>query len=155
MNTPTQTDYNKLFNDRFNAALRELTYPIKSIYPAFGLWLKLALLHHNMFTLQTDWETLKAIRNKMPEDLDMLEFCNALNAIEMSLPVHYGKDHIYDDAQEATKEMTAIWNEITTPIKERIQNELQAEYEAEQRKIATQQALSGGTHPKRKAIKLS
>ena len=154
-------DYTKLFNDKFDAALQAERFPVEKIIDGFHSWLSTALLHQTEFTLQCSWVTFKGLLEAAillpvkPVGFSMLEMCNAINAIEFSTPTQLGVNlKMYSDIKDAVKQMAAAWDELSAPIRQQCNEEVQKEYDEDMKAQQAKNSIlpAGGAPLPRKTL---
>ena len=146
-------DYKLIFNQKFDAALTAQKFDKSLIDDRLQTWLYKALMYQTEYKLQCSWETFKGMIEKSVYDFNLLEMCNALNAIEYTtaLQFDYGLP-TYVEIKEVVKGLSAKWDEISAPIKEAIQKEVQELYEADLRKEAAKNKIVSGQPLPKKQI---
>lgn len=135
-------DYKKLFNEKYNEALNSVLFPPDFIHTDFKLWLSYAIKKHNRVSLDCHWETYKKIYSLEVQSFSLLDMVNATNAVLLSMPDAY-PELDYIEIQERTKDMAVKYGEISLPIKETAQKEVQAMYEDDLHKLNVQLLLKG------------
>jgi hypothetical protein len=150
-----QDNYTKLFNEKLDAALAAQVFPNLADAKCGGVMIA-ALSHHTEHSLTCSWDTYKALWEKPISEFTLLEACNALNAIEFSTPEQLGLSGIdYIVIKNEAKSIAATWNEIVTPIRTAISEEVQKQYDEDIAKEQARQKLSGGQPLPKKRIQFN
>lgn len=137
-------DYKHLLNQKIDAALSEQKFDKSLIHDNFQMWLYKALQHQTEYTLKCAWSTFEALINKSCYDFNLLEMCNALNAIEYTTAIQFDYSLVmYVEIKNVIKGMAIKWEEEVAPIKLKANEEVQAIYEEDLKKANAKNKLLG------------
>lgn len=121
----TKQKAQEVYNKEFQKRLSEILFPADKLDGRFNGWKRMAFRHETPHSCGISIEVYFRAVDKT-DGYSLLEFANISNILEKKTPHQLGMSFKeYREMQDALTEMSKVWNELVSPIREAVKKKIE------------------------------